>query len=54
MKGTLIDILRQEHREVETQIAHELGRQAPDPRRLKELQDQEQDLRRQLERIPET
>jgi DNA-directed RNA polymerase specialized sigma24 family protein len=54
MKDTLIDILRQEHREVEMQIAHELDRQDPDPKRLKELRDQAQDLRRQLERIPET
>jgi septal ring factor EnvC (AmiA/AmiB activator) len=54
MKETLIDILRQEHRDVETRIAHELERQDPDPKRLKELQDQAQDLRRELERIPET
>lgn len=54
MKDTLVDILRQEHREVEARIAQELGRQDPDPKRLKELKDQEQDLRRQLEHIPET
>lgn len=53
MKETFLRIIRQEQRQLESEIAAEQRSVHPDLVRLAMLQREESSLRRQLERIPD-
>ena len=53
LRRTLFNIIRQEHQELEDQIAEERRRPSPDSNRLRFLQQQECSLRREMESFPE-
>ena len=54
LRRTLFNIIRQEHRQLEDQIAEERRRPTPDRHRLTVLQQEEFSLRRELESFPES